>query len=96
MPDNYRELHQAVWRECWRVLGPDGIFVLNNLFSGGPAPTCEDTADANDDGTVNITDAVFILNFLFSGGPPAPPPGTVECGLDETGDDVECAVYESC
>ena len=27
--DEYRALHARVWAECWRVLKPDGIFVLN-------------------------------------------------------------------
>lgn len=25
----YREKHRAIYRECWRVLQPGGIFVLN-------------------------------------------------------------------
>ena len=63
----------------------DGIFVLNFLFLGGPAPPCQDSADSNDDSLLNITDGIFILNFLFLGGPepPAPSPG---CGVDPSGD----------
>lgn len=25
----YRTMHQAIWAECWRVLAPGGVFVLN-------------------------------------------------------------------
>lgn len=27
--EQYRELHAKAWNECWRVLKPEGIFVLN-------------------------------------------------------------------
>src|SRR4030095_13920324 len=36
----------------------DAIFTLASLFSGGPAPACEDAADSNDDGTLDISDAI--------------------------------------
>ena len=51
----------------------DPVSHLNFLFSGGPAPACEETADYNGDGEGNITDAVACLNFLFlsTGRPPA-------------------------
>jgi PKD repeat protein len=79
----------------------DGVFILSYLFVGGPAPTCLDTADADDSAEaassegINITDAVYVLNHLFLGGfsPPAPYPG---CGVDPTEDVVDCAAYAAC
>jgi hypothetical protein len=67
----------------------DGIYVLNALFTGGPAPRCRDAADSDDNGVVNITDPIYLLNFLFAGGmrPPAPFP---DCGEDPTPDALPC------
>jgi hypothetical protein len=48
--------------------------------------TCEDPADANDDGTLNIADAVYILTYFFAGGPPPKPPFP-DPGFDPTTDD---------
>ncbi|MGE4619081.1 MAG: proprotein convertase P-domain-containing protein, partial [Planctomycetota bacterium] len=73
----------------------DAIFLLGNLFSGGPESTCVDSCDGNDDGGINIADAIFVLGTLFSGGPnPADPFG--DCGEDPTTDTLECAEYNSC
>jgi hypothetical protein len=52
----------------------DGIYILNWLFSGGPAPPVKDAADTNDDGVINITDSDYLLDALFNGGPPPPYP----------------------
>ena len=47
----------------------DAVFILSYLFIGGAAPSCEDAADSDDNGALEITDAVYLLNFLFLGGP---------------------------
>ena len=74
----------------------DGIFVLNFLFLGGPAPPCTDAADSDDSAALNLTDGIFTLNFLFLGGP-APPAPFPDCGLDETADDFAmCAPPAVC
>jgi len=52
----------------------DAVFILSYLFSGGAAPACEDSADADDLEKIELTDAVYILNYLFLGTKPAPPP----------------------
>jgi hypothetical protein len=72
----------------------DAIAVLRFLFAGSAAP-CDDAADANDSGTLDIADAVFVLSHLFAGGvkPPQPFPS---CGVDATGDDLDCASYGEC
>ncbi|MCA8960923.1 MAG: hypothetical protein KDC38_10445, partial [Planctomycetes bacterium] len=67
----------------------DALFLLSNLFQGGPNPVCQDAADANDDGGKDIGDAVYLLSFLFQGGAaPAAPYPTWE--LDPTPDALPC------
>jgi len=65
----------------------DGIFVLNFLFTGGPAPECRDAADVDDNGELQITDAIFILNFLFLGGTAPSPPGPYPPGGEDVNED---------
>ncbi|MGQ9590329.1 MAG: LamG-like jellyroll fold domain-containing protein [Planctomycetota bacterium] len=75
----------------------DGIFVLNYLFLGGPAPTCLDAADSNGDNALNITDGIYILNYLFLGGTAPPEPGPDVCGPDPDADeDQTCESYTTC
>lgn len=57
------------------VNGADPQFILNWLYSGGPAPPCLNQADANNDGAVYQSDAVYLLNWLYNGGPAPPSPG---------------------
>ena len=69
---------------------------MNFLFLGTGVIPCEDAADADDSGLLQLTDAVRILNVLFLGtgvilppGPPADP-----CGADPTDDALGCAEYD--
>ncbi len=48
----------------------DAMYIINYLFTGGPAPDPLEAGDANCDGTVNIADAMHLINYLFAGGPP--------------------------
>ena len=48
----------------------DAVYLINYIFSGGPAPEPEWAGDANCDGTVNVTDAVYLIQYIFAGGPP--------------------------
>ena len=75
----------------------DAIVLLTYLFNGGPAPTCDDAADATDDEALDITDPIVILNWLFLGGvrPPAPVPDG-DCGLDPSGDELGCEQFAAC
>ena len=43
------------------------------IFTGGTIP-CDNAADSNDDGTLNIADGIALLGYLFNGAPPPPPP----------------------
>jgi hypothetical protein len=60
----------------------DAITVLGFLFLGDPRSLeCEKSADADDSGTLDLTDVLAILNHLFLAGP-APPPPFGACGAD--------------
>ena len=67
----------------------DPVFILNQLFLGGPPANCETATDANDDGLRDLSDAIYLLGHQFLGGssPPAPFPA---CGLDATADGLNC------
>ena len=67
----------------------DAVALLNWLFRGGPAPDCEDAADTNDDGDLNLTDAIATLRWLFLGGTAPYPPGPTVCGADPCADGLE-------
>ncbi len=47
----------------------DVTFLIARIFSGGPAPGCEDEGDANGSNSVNIADVTFLIARIFSGGP---------------------------
>ena len=66
----------------------DVVALTNWLFGAGPAATCEDAADANDDGTPNIADAVFLMNAVM--GIVAISQPFPDCGYDSTVDALRC------
>ena len=72
-----------------RLALDDAVLLLQSLFRGGGALPCEDAADANDDGGLNVTDGVYILAHLFLSGP-APPAPFPEAGRDATDDALGC------
>ncbi len=73
----------------------DAIRTLDFLFKNGALP-CLDSADANDDGSVDISDPVYILFYLFAAGSAPPAPGSSVCGADPTHDTLNCESYLSC
>ncbi|MBI4606252.1 MAG: lamin tail domain-containing protein [Planctomycetes bacterium] len=56
-----------------RVDLADAVKVLFHLYAGG-VMSCLDAADADDSGSVELTDAVLVLRFLFLDGPPPAAP----------------------
>lgn len=62
----------------------DGIYLINNLFLGGPDANCPAACDANSDGLIDASDATFLWNYLLLDGPPpaAPFPGCGPGGAD--------------
>ncbi len=72
-----------------RVELGDAITVFLHLYRGLELQ-CEDAADTNDDGEIEMVDGVSILNFIYLEGnaPLAPYPGS---GIDPNDDDLaEC------
>lgn len=94
-------LHQAQFRRgdtnADAVINvSDGLLILRFLFLSGEAqPACEDAADADDSGTLDLSDAVQVFLFLFS---PAVEQlaGPRSCGPDPTEDDLECGFFPDC
>ncbi|MFN0058236.1 MAG: hypothetical protein ACKVX7_07235 [Planctomycetota bacterium] len=72
----------------------DSVLVLLVLFEGVSA-SCVDALDCNDDGQVNLADAVYHLNFLFESGPAFPAPYPL-CGIDPSGDTLDCGGAANC
>jgi len=66
----------------------DPIWLLRLLFlTTEDELRCPDAADADDSGSLQVTDAVHLLNWRFRGGPGPLPPYPV-CGLDPTDDSL--------
>ncbi len=47
----------------------DAVYMINYIFSGGPAPVPLAAADCDCSGAVSIADAVYMIEFIFNGGP---------------------------
>ena len=62
---------------------------INDLCQGECLRDCPDSADANDDGGVNLRDAIFLLQYLFSHGP-KPYSHFPNQGIDHTFDSLGC------
>jgi hypothetical protein len=48
----------------------DVRLLVDAIFLGEGDLTCDDAADVNDDGLIDLTDAILLLNHLFRGGVP--------------------------
>ncbi|MEM7167554.1 MAG: hypothetical protein AAF581_19005 [Planctomycetota bacterium] len=68
----------------------DAVFIAKANFGFGPAPACDNAADANDNDMLAVGDVVYVLAYLFQGGavPAAPFPS---CGVDGTPGALDCA-----
>ena len=83
------------------LLLADAVFTIDYLLRPGPAPSCLDAADADDNGALEINDPIRTLSFLFLGYcmPPWPGPeeGPSECAADSTEDSLaDCSDQPSC
>lgn len=99
------EVHEVVFTtvgryDAWFLRGDmngDRVFdasdivgALVYMFLNGPAPSCLDTIDMNDDASLDIGDPVYGLVRLFRGGARLPFPGTTISGYDPTPDRLFC------
>ncbi len=74
----------------------DPIYALRSLFLGQGEPICGDACDANDDGEITLTDSILAMEILFSQQSPLVSPGSIECGIDPTDDEMRCEFNLSC
>ena len=72
-----------------RVNITDSLAILGGLFQGRVLK-CDDAADFNDSGDLNLTDAVVMLEYLFRAGGTRPPPPFPLPGVDPTPDNLVC------
>jgi hypothetical protein len=79
----------------------DGIWILNDLFQGGPTTTgvggCDGANDANGNGLIDAGDATFIFMHQFMNGPQPPAPFP-DCGTfpGQQPAPLDCDTYPAC
>jgi hypothetical protein len=78
---------------AWSIA--DGIRVIHHVFGLGVELACQDAADTNDDGRLNVADALYLLTWLFRDEVAMPGPYPA-CGIDPTGDSLDCDAYTPC
>jgi hypothetical protein len=73
----------------------DIIWVLSEMFGGGPVTDCAIADDSNADGLNDAADAVYIATYVFLSGPaPAAPFGS--CGIGAGQTPADCVSFNSC
>ncbi len=51
----------------------DLVYLVDYMFTGGPAPACYEEADLNATNSIDISDLVYLVDYMFTGGPPPEP-----------------------
>ena len=75
----------------------DALLMLISLFADpGQRLPCEDVADVDDSGTLEVSDPILLLNFLFLGVPVELKPPYPDCGYDPSIDKLRCNEYTAC
>ncbi|MBU2476818.1 hypothetical protein KKG83_05080, partial [Candidatus Micrarchaeota archaeon] len=63
----------------------DIIFLVNYVFTGGPAPEPIETGNVNLQDGIDIDDIIYLINYIFLGGPePCNPPKNYTKTADKT------------
>jgi len=47
----------------------DLVYLVDYMFTGGPAAPCSDEANIDGTGELDIADLVYLVDYMFSGGP---------------------------
>lgn len=73
----------------------DAIWMLSDLFLGGPSYNCLAANDANGDGFYDTADPVFVISYQFLDGaaPSAPFP---DCGIAADQEPTDCLEHPYC
>ena len=50
----------------------DLVYLVDFMFTSGPAPTCFEEADITADTNIDISDLVYLVDFMFTNGPQPP------------------------
>jgi hypothetical protein len=78
--DGSQDIHHGYWQDfsspflCGDANGSgymdidDIIFVIDYMFTGGPAPVPLATADVNCSGDIDMDDIVYMIDYMFTGG----------------------------
>jgi hypothetical protein len=69
----------------------DAMLLFDALFKGGAALPCNDAADVNNNGLIEVSDVVHLLNHLYRGGAPPRPPYPQAGFEDPAEDPLDCA-----
>lgn len=77
------------------VSAADALGLLDVLFRRGQPSTCLKAADADDDGTLDLSDPVRILLYVFGRERRLPAP-LGPCSVDPTPDGLSCVSYPAC
>ncbi len=74
----------------------NAVFLLSALFVPmSEVPACDDAADVNDDGGLDIADAIYELTALFDlGAGPISAPDA--CWNHPTDDGLDCGSFSGC
>lgn len=48
----------------------DAVYLINYIFSGGPAPIPSMAGDCDCSGSISISDAVYLITYIFASGTP--------------------------
>jgi subtilisin family serine protease len=82
---------------CMRSTSSNGYDGIINVYDAvvclNPPPCQGECGDANEDGSVNVSDAIWMINYVFIGG--APPQPVLACGdaNDDAASNVSDAVW---